>query len=73
MDPLVSFQNDAIDLWRKVVYFVLFCNYDIHQATLDPNLQFGSPKHELSFKLFFFWFGSNWFPSKMMPSIYEER
>jgi hypothetical protein len=35
-------------------------------ATLDLSSHFGSPNHELSLKLFF-WFGPIGFPSKMMP------
>jgi hypothetical protein len=35
-------------------------------ATLDPILHFGSPNHELSFKLSFL-VQTNWFPSKLMP------
>jgi len=37
--------------------------------TLDPSLHFGSPNHELSLKLFFFFWGPDQlgFPSKMMP------
>jgi hypothetical protein len=36
------------------------------KEALDPSLHFGSPNHELSFKLFF-WFGPIGVPSKMMP------
>ncbi len=36
-------------------------------ATLDLSVHVGSPNHEFSCKLFFFWSRPNWFPSKMMP------